>query len=314
MTPPESLAGTFKYSARSSIQQDGGFSGYVAAGYKLMMRPQTYFQRSMHPTVASSSRRMPWTHLGWPVLVATLGILATVVATAATWRSVEQTDQERFLRGVEQAHTAMLDRMDTYIAVIRATAALFAASEQVTRTEFSAFVEKLTLGERYPGIQGIGFSIHVPPGQVARIEADMRTQGVEGFRVWPDDPREEVNSIIYIEPMDRRNRVAIGFDMSVDPVRRAAMERAREFGRARRFRKGPARPGDRRAGAGGLPDLRPGIPGRRRPGHGRGETPPVRRACLCPLPRRRPARPLLGERRGPIWRSRSMTANRPPGR
>jgi CHASE1-domain containing sensor protein/two-component sensor histidine kinase len=173
---------------------------------------------------------MPWTHLGWPVLVATLGLLATVVATAATWRSVEQTDRQRFLRGVEQAHTAMLDRMDTYIAVIRSTAALFAASEQVTRTEFSAFVEKLTLGKRYPGIQGIGFSLHVPPGQIARVEADMRAQGMEGFRVWPDDPREEVNSIVYIEPFDRRNQVAIGFDMAVDPVRRAAMERARDSG------------------------------------------------------------------------------------
>ena len=257
---------------------------------------------------------MPWTHLGWPVLVATLGLLATVVATAATWKSVEQTDQERFLRGVEQAHTAMLDRMDTYIAVIRSTAALFAASEQVTRTEFSAFVEKMTLGERYPGIQGIGFSIHVPPGQVARLEADMRAQGVEGFRVWPDDPREEINSIIYIEPMDRRNRVAIGFDMSVDPVRSAAMERARDSGE-------PAASGkvrlvqeiDGQAQAGFLiyvpvyrgdvvPDT---VEERRRLFVGHAYA-PFRTDDLLGR--------ILGERRGPIWRSRSMTANRPPRR
>lgn len=93
---------------------------------------------------------MPWTHLGWPVLIATLGLLATVIATGATWTSVERTDQERFLRGVEQTQAAMLDRMETYIAVIRSTAALFAASEEVTRAEFKAFVTKLTLGSATP--------------------------------------------------------------------------------------------------------------------------------------------------------------------
>ncbi|MGF7207637.1 CHASE1-domain containing sensor protein/two-component sensor histidine kinase [Skermanella aerolata] len=199
-----------------------------------MMRSQYFFERSVHPTGhstgASSSRRMPWTHLGWPVLIATLGLLATVIATGATWTSVERTDQERFLRGVEQTQAAMLDRMETYIAVIRSTAALFAASEEVTRAEFKAFVTKLTLGERYPGIQGIGYSVHVPPGQVKQIEAEMRAQGAEGFRIWPDTPRDEINTIIYLEPFDRRNKVAVGYDMSVDPVRRAAMERARDTG------------------------------------------------------------------------------------
>src|SRR5437660_11712946 len=39
-----------------------------------------------------------------------------------------------------------------------------------------------------------------------------------------------ITTIIYLEPVNRRNQVAIGYDMFTDPVRRAAMERARDIG------------------------------------------------------------------------------------
>jgi signal transduction histidine kinase/ActR/RegA family two-component response regulator len=37
---------------------------------------------------------------------------------------------------------------------------------------------------------------------------------------------------VYLEPLDKRNRAALGFDMFSEPVRRAAMERARDTGEA----------------------------------------------------------------------------------
>src|SRR5437660_10281458 len=39
-----------------------------------------------------------------------------------------------------------------------------------------------------------------------------------------------ITTIIYLEPVNRRNQVAIGYDMFTDPIRRAAMERARDLG------------------------------------------------------------------------------------
>src|SRR3954447_8555175 len=97
------------------------------------------FPTSARPIVASTSRQMAWIHLSWPGLVVTLGLLATAIATIAAWNSVEQKDRERFLQEVERTHTAMVDHMDNYLAVLQATAALFAASEKVTRAEFHTF-------------------------------------------------------------------------------------------------------------------------------------------------------------------------------
>ena len=43
--------------------------------------------------------------------------------------------------------------------------------------------------------------------------------------------RDEYHAIVLLEPHDARNRAALGFDMSTEPVRREAMGRARDTGR-----------------------------------------------------------------------------------
>src|SRR5690606_10339046 len=41
---------------------------------------------------------------------------------------------------------------------------------------------------------------------------------------------EELHTIAFLEPLDRRNRAALGYDMYSEPVRREAMARARDTG------------------------------------------------------------------------------------
>jgi signal transduction histidine kinase len=57
-------------------------------------------------------------------------------------------------------------------------------------------------------------------------------QEVPGFRIWPEYERPEYHTIAFLEPHDRRNLAALGFDMFSEPTRRAAMERARDTGLA----------------------------------------------------------------------------------
>src|SRR5260370_41051291 len=58
----------------------------------------------------------------------------------------------------------------------------------------------------------------------------MHREGNPSFKIWPEGNRAEYHSIIYLEPVDRRNQVAIGYDMFTDRTRRAAMEQARDTG------------------------------------------------------------------------------------
>jgi len=102
----------------------------------------------------------------------------------------------------------------------------------VTRTEFRAYIERLGLRERYPGVQGIGFSRRVLPGQADALTSSIRAQGLTDFEIWPPGPRDELHTIVFLEPLDQRNQAALGFDMFSEPTRRAAMERARDTGQA----------------------------------------------------------------------------------
>jgi signal transduction histidine kinase len=146
-----------------------------------------------------------------------IGITLTLLGTLYILRTSHVRDELRFRSVAEETRHLVEIRLRTYIEVLRATVALFGASDQVTREEFRAFVSHLRLGQRYPGIQGIGFAVRVPndDGSVP---------------IWPAGERSEYTSILYLEPLDERNQRAIGFDMFSDPVRRAAMERARDTG------------------------------------------------------------------------------------
>jgi signal transduction histidine kinase len=91
-------------------------------------------------------------------------------------------------------------------------------------------VEHLGLQQRYPGIQGLGFSRRVALRDLATLTSTLRSNGLPEFHVWPEYRREEYYPVVYLEPLDRRNRAVLGFDMFTEPTRRAAMERARDSG------------------------------------------------------------------------------------
>ena len=145
---------------------------------------------------------LPWT------LLATVS-LASVFATDFVAESARERDQLRFEASAQQAHGAIRDRIESAMALLRATSGLFAAVLETDRALFHAYVEQLDLARRYPGMRGIGFS--------KRFVGDQGT---------------ERHVILYVEPEAERDRTALGFDLSSDPALAQAMERARDTGRA----------------------------------------------------------------------------------
>lgn len=170
------------------------------------------------------SRRRTWI----PYLVLLLALLLTGAATYYVWATAQARDRLRFETSVQRTQDNIDIRLESYITLLRGGAALFAANETVTRDEFRAFVERLRLPEHYPGIQGIGFTVRAQPEERAALVAEMRRQGFEDFQLRPETERDEYHAIIYLEPLERRNRAALGFDMFTEATRRAAMERARD--------------------------------------------------------------------------------------
>jgi PAS domain S-box-containing protein len=168
----------------------------------------------------------------WPALFALLlGVVTTFLAAWQFWRAVEAKDRERFQNHIEHAQNTIEDRLGTYIAMLRGGSGLFAASGSVDRARFRAYVGQIWLPKHYAGIQGIGFSRRLRPADKDHVVREMRQQGETHFAIWPDSERPELHTIIFLEPQNRQNRRAIGYNMFTDPVRRAAMERARDRGK-----------------------------------------------------------------------------------
>jgi len=179
------------------------------------------------PEPERSRARRAW--VPW-ALLATVS-LASVLAANYVAESARDRDLLRFEAAAEQAHEAIRDRIEASIGLLRATSGLFAAAE-VDRRLFNAYVERLELARRYPGLQGIGFSRRLRAGERDALPERMRAQGFAGFRHWPEHQGAEQHAVLYLEPYDERNLAALGFDMSTDPVRAQAMERARDTGLA----------------------------------------------------------------------------------
>ena len=83
-----------------------------------------------------------------------------------------------------------------------------------------------------PGLQGFGFAQLIAPDQLQAHIQRVREEGFADYSVRPPGPREVYSSIVYLEPFAERNLRAFGYDMFSEPVRREAMERARDTGLA----------------------------------------------------------------------------------
>ncbi|RIK84143.1 MAG: hypothetical protein DCC67_05230 [Planctomycetota bacterium] len=172
-----------------------------------------------------------WRSLGLPLLILATGVGASVLAAYYFASSAAQRDRQAFDRHVQRQIDSLARRVDTYIALLRGAAGLIASSgSDITSQQFKRYVDPLMLRTQYPGILGLGYSRRVDAEARDELTQAMRNQGVAGFHIWPEGPRSEYHTIVHLEPLDRRNQAAIGYDMFTDPTRRAAMERARDSG------------------------------------------------------------------------------------
>ena len=159
-----------------------------------------------------------------------VGLALTIIASLEIKEAIEQDVADDFAFTGDQVTLKIQERLDAYALTLKGGASLFAASSTVDRREWQAFVEKLRAQDSLPGVQGIGFSQVIPPHHLAAHIATTRAAGFPDYTVRPAGERALYTSIIFLEPFRDRNLRAFGFDMFSEPVRRAAMERARDTG------------------------------------------------------------------------------------
>ncbi len=167
-----------------------------------------------------------------PVFFLCICLIATILVATFIRDSIERENRVRFNSDVNEIQTSIQRRMERYENVLISARSLVLTQENTTRKEFREFVEHMDLDEKHPGVQGIGLALKVDPSEFPHYERKLRNEGFEDFNIWPLEPKREAYfPIIYLEPLDWRNKRALGYDMYSETIRRAAMKMAMETGK-----------------------------------------------------------------------------------
>ena len=170
-----------------------------------------------------------------PTAVA-FALVVTFFALSTAW----ERDRVRLEFGRQaDTLTQTLERsLEGDIEVLYSIQSFFASSDEVDRAEFRTFVTRLLA--RHPGLQALSWNPRIRGPEREAYERRARRDGLADFRITERDaqgglvavsPRPEYVAVWYIEPFAGNER-ALGFDVASDPVRRAALDRARATGQA----------------------------------------------------------------------------------
>jgi PAS domain S-box-containing protein len=189
--------------------------------------------RFLRAPVAVPNANPPARRSAWMLALAVL--LSALAATYSAWHEANQRlsafQQTEFDYAARQTVRRIEQRMAIYEQVERSTQAFLLGSMDVDEADFRLFIQSLRLDENFPGIQGVALAKLLAPSDVdAHVAAMQKSQ--PSYLVHPDGARAEYSSITHIEPLSGLNLRAPGFDMLTEPRRRAAMELARDTGKA----------------------------------------------------------------------------------
>ncbi|NVE01572.1 CHASE domain-containing protein [Massilia sp. BJB1822] len=169
-----------------------------------------------------------------PGVLAALVLAVCSATTCALWLGA-RADAEReaetdFNHRVRELINNMAQRMQTYVQVLYGVQGLFASVGSVDREAFRIYLAGQELNQHFPGVQGVGFMRWVPGSERAAHIAAVQAEGFPEYAITPAGIRPQYAPVLYLEPFSGSNLRAFGFDPMSEPMRRMALEQARDSG------------------------------------------------------------------------------------
>ena len=153
-------------------------------------------------------------------------LLATIAAAAASFLYNQSEEADQAAQVTAQVNMRLRD----HIAVLEGVRALYQSDNAASGPGIRAYLGALQPQVRAPGMEGVGIAAAMRAAMPAALEAKLRENYGEDIKVWPATDRPIGFAVVLIEPYTPRRRLALGYDMYSEPVRRAAMRRAWQTG------------------------------------------------------------------------------------
>ena len=170
----------------------------------------------------------------FPVLLALLTAAVSLSITGWLWRherqSYEASLRASFDAGMRQTAGRIEQRMASYEQMLRGVQGLFTAADTVDRARFDTYVDALLAGADFAGLQAIVFGPLVSAERAGSHVQAQRAQGAADYTIRPEGERLFYAPVTYAAPAGGGIERALGYDLLSDPVRRAALDQARDSG------------------------------------------------------------------------------------
>ena len=158
-----------------------------------------------------------------------LGLALTGVGVAWQLDNIFTAAQEKFERRAERIERDVRRNFSLVVYGLNGLRGLMTANDQVTQSQFRAWVESRNLPVEFPGVRGFGFIERVKRGDLASFVAAQRADGRPEFAVDTAGNAPDLYVVKYMEP-NSSNRASPGKDAGREAVRREAAERAASSG------------------------------------------------------------------------------------
>ncbi len=166
-----------------------------------------------------------------PYAAALILLACTAAVWWTWWQAATRREAAHFQQQIARMTAAIEDRLTDYTRLVLAGAGLVATTEDLTAETWKRFYEDQDVRREFPGVLYVDYAPAIPAEKLDRHVQEVRRLGKPDYSVWPAQDRDLHVPILFLEPFDAGARRVVGFDEASEPVRRAALERARDTGR-----------------------------------------------------------------------------------
>lgn len=163
-------------------------------------------------------------------------LFASFILTLTAWYIAKTVVKEKlvaaFDKEASQVTELITERMSKYEDALWAgVAATYNHGGEVDEDSWRIFTETLNIDTKYPGVNGVGMILYVPPESLSSFLKKQKMSRPD-FHIHPTHSRTGYWPITFVEPV-ALNAEAIGLDLAHESNRYAAAIMARNTGKAR---------------------------------------------------------------------------------
>ncbi len=162
--------------------------------------------------------------------------IVLLATTFFLWRyfylSEKNYRKDKFIDETQHIIAELEEGLVLYKVLLNAAVGIFTASDEVNRSEWRLFHKFQQTKAEFPDFQSLCYIPVIKKEQASAHLKGIWAQGFNKYEIIPEGTREIYAPVTFIEPLDSVNIIHLGNDYFANPVRRVAMERARDTGGA----------------------------------------------------------------------------------